>query len=611
MLPREALKEAIAGWRKTKNPRFAVVADWATARALAAEPPRPLVGKSKKQADVEAWIELLEEGDALDLPRLLGTVGGGTSAIAAERLAMLSKLNDPRVTTGVLALLIAPPYRARTALRFFRACVKVLQDSGDPRVRARLEELAARYKSILETSVGDDVTAILRRAALSLDQVKPAPLPAALEKKCAALEALFEVERRQSERGAVKQKAAKYDDDALLAAIYAAPDDDSPRMVFADALTERGDLRGEFIALQLARAKGKATPAQLTRERELCVDSKRRAAWSLPLSQGSTCHVARGFPDSMIVEPRTFKSIVGIAAARTLDSVSGFEREVSVKQAKTFLQHENAARVREIGGLTEELFGALETLPWRAVGLAFLPTAEQLSRMPNLRALSLSDASLWTARGTGLPEETFEGLTSLEKLVICDLTGTGQVLAHLTGLVELEVLDWAPDADWAKQLGKLPKLERLDLGSNATAKQVAGLQLKALTLHFTPDFKPNALIDALPKLEELRVDDGDHRAMAKLLASSRLKQLRFASVGNFELTKPWTPEGTLELRSWDGKDYEKHAKTMALLPEGCVSKVSLRPLIADPWTPAGPPPSNAAVKAIQASTKIPVELVWC
>lgn len=38
--------------------------------------------------------------------------------------------------------------------------------------------------------------------------------------------------------------------EALLAAIYASPDDDAPRLVYADALLERGDPRGEFIVRQ-------------------------------------------------------------------------------------------------------------------------------------------------------------------------------------------------------------------------------------------------------------------------------------------------------------------------------------------------------------------------
>ena len=60
------------------------------------------------------------------------------------------------------------------------------------------------------------------------------------------------------------------DDDPTLVplfdAVAADPDDDAPRQVLADALLERGDLRGEFIALQLLRARKAATPAQEARE---------------------------------------------------------------------------------------------------------------------------------------------------------------------------------------------------------------------------------------------------------------------------------------------------------------------------------------------------------
>jgi uncharacterized protein (TIGR02996 family) len=41
--------------------------------------------------------------------------------------------------------------------------------------------------------------------------------------------------------------------DELFAAVHAAPQDDEPRTVLADALQQRGDPRGEFIALQLQR----------------------------------------------------------------------------------------------------------------------------------------------------------------------------------------------------------------------------------------------------------------------------------------------------------------------------------------------------------------------
>lgn len=46
------------------------------------------------------------------------------------------------------------------------------------------------------------------------------------------------------------------EEDAMLAAIDAAPDDDGPRSIYADWLQERGDPRGEFIALQRSGKPG-------------------------------------------------------------------------------------------------------------------------------------------------------------------------------------------------------------------------------------------------------------------------------------------------------------------------------------------------------------------
>lgn len=56
----------------------------------------------------------------------------------------------------------------------------------------------------------------------------------------------------------------------LYAAVLAAPDDDAPRLVYADWLTERGDPWGELIALQIARTHTD-TPELAARERELLV----------------------------------------------------------------------------------------------------------------------------------------------------------------------------------------------------------------------------------------------------------------------------------------------------------------------------------------------------
>lgn len=66
-------------------------------------------------------------------------------------------------------------------------------------------------------------------------------------------------------RFAVEAPAVRHDADALWAAIHAAPDDDGPRAVLADVLLERGDPRGELIALQLREARGEADDDALAR----------------------------------------------------------------------------------------------------------------------------------------------------------------------------------------------------------------------------------------------------------------------------------------------------------------------------------------------------------
>lgn len=72
-------------------------------------------------------------------------------------------------------------------------------------------------------------------------------------------------------------KKKQPDHQPLLDAVYAAPDDDGPRLVLSDFLQEHGDPRGEFIALQFARLRRKPTTSAIKRERSLL--KKHRADW--------------------------------------------------------------------------------------------------------------------------------------------------------------------------------------------------------------------------------------------------------------------------------------------------------------------------------------------
>jgi uncharacterized protein (TIGR02996 family) len=94
--------------------------------------------------------------------------------------------------------------------------------------------------------------------------------------------------------------------DELLAIVYEDPDDDAPRLVYADWLLERGDPRGEFIALQFRRHRGEAlSPDDDRREHQLL--KKHGKAWLGPLHAVTLANdnvFSRGFLERCVFTPR-------------------------------------------------------------------------------------------------------------------------------------------------------------------------------------------------------------------------------------------------------------------------------------------------------------------
>ena len=88
---------------------------------------------------------------------------------------------------------------------------------------------------------------------------------------------------------------------ALLAAIHADPDSDAPRQVIADALLERGDPRGEFIAVQLEIARRGGIQTAKTKklwDRFRALHSGHAAKWGKPLralGKSARWELHRGF----------------------------------------------------------------------------------------------------------------------------------------------------------------------------------------------------------------------------------------------------------------------------------------------------------------------------
>src|SRR4051794_40504879 len=93
------------------------------------------------------------------------------------------------------------------------------------------------------------------------------------------------------------------DEEAFLQEIAANPEDDTPRLIFADWLEERGDSQAEFIRAQCAAARsmagGSCPPGLQHREQELL--RERRAA-SLAVLQTlgvRDIRFSRGFVDKI------------------------------------------------------------------------------------------------------------------------------------------------------------------------------------------------------------------------------------------------------------------------------------------------------------------------
>ncbi|MBX7104060.1 MAG: TIGR02996 domain-containing protein [Gemmataceae bacterium] len=96
--------------------------------------------------------------------------------------------------------------------------------------------------------------------------------------------------------------------DPILAAICAEPDDDLPRLVWADWLEDRGDPRAEFVRLQMAEHLGE--PGDPARCSELLKQFGRK--WAGPLADWSfDITWRRGLPDHLVLPAEVFIDLAG------------------------------------------------------------------------------------------------------------------------------------------------------------------------------------------------------------------------------------------------------------------------------------------------------------
>jgi len=251
----------------------------------------------------------------------------------------------------------------------------------------------------------------------------------------------------------------------FLAAIIDRPDDDLPRLVYADFLEESGDeMRAEFIRvhceLERLPADDGARPALLKRGLELFIY---RGAWIIPGMTATKQHFRRGFVESM---ETTAESVVEFANVIFTTTPLRHLRAInSDGPVDRFVRIENLARLVSLD-----------------VSNGSSSTVSQIvheASLTNLRRLAVRNCRIWSEGLVAISQSAV-----IERLAALDLAGNPladegmETIAHnsnFSGLTSLILRgdDQAEErcihAEGAQSLANsrtLTNLEILDLSGN-------------------------------------------------------------------------------------------------------------------------------------------------
>jgi len=263
--PRAAYEAALTAWRACRAPELAALVDRA---AIVFAPHTPLAEK-KQAAFVEAWLararnrEPYERRWLLDqLERLV--LGHQSSLIASCLDELVATQDDPSIAVPACTMAGLPGGTVNFGSwgKVLTRLFKLIVNAGDPRAIAPLDKLAkatTQPASPRTPSTDQDLARRIPKVVTALRKCTVVPLDAELTTLVTRSLALLD--KPLSPANAEEEEEATRDD-ALLAAVLADLDDGAARAVWADALQQAGDPRGELIALQLAgTANAKAAKA--------------------------------------------------------------------------------------------------------------------------------------------------------------------------------------------------------------------------------------------------------------------------------------------------------------------------------------------------------------
>jgi uncharacterized protein (TIGR02996 family) len=315
-------------------------------------------------------------------------------------------------------------------------------------------------------------------------------------------------------------------DDALLEACRAAPDDDAPRLVWADAV---GGERGELVVLQCDLARGGLPPAEAAarrrRERELL--ARHGAAWAGLEAFRSRFEFRRGFVEAVELDARTFASY-GEAIFRRAPLLRSLTAGLTATD-----DDPSDGPIARLRRLTEApAFWRLGGLDLAGVGVQ----ARAYGYDPGFDGRGDEAARLLAASGAVAQLDAL-GISSsgLTAAGVHHLVASGE-LAHLEALW-LRGHDLGADALLAV-LARAPRLRSLDLYGAADLEAIAPALPPLAELHLSGigDAALAALggSRAAPTLERLRLTLGAIGDVGALRAFPRLRELdlRVARLGD-------------------------------------------------------------------------------
>ncbi|MFT3842797.1 MAG: TIGR02996 domain-containing protein [Myxococcaceae bacterium] len=339
----DAVEQLVTCWRQGKQPELAAAIEAWAKRLSQTEPPAS-GGKGSARA---VWLATSEKRRTASLPRLLTALPEATGPYAAERIETLEHWKpNPLIAARITRWLEDCPFENKARRQCMVPALEVLKAHADRRcIPALLRCQEDRRETILRLGLPawKPLVALIETSARW-----PVPSPLTKEETAA-------LTRLQACIGGAAEPNSL---EPLWKRVFESPKDETARLVLSDALQERKDPRGEFIALQLARARtgGKTT----AREREL--QQTWQADWLGPLHAVLTRDVefARGFP----VAGRVVNTGLPDAAAEwpqwaTFERLDGSNASAVGKNIHPAVGSPHARSLREVDGMGEFDFTTL------------------------------------------------------------------------------------------------------------------------------------------------------------------------------------------------------------------------------------------------------------